>query len=153
YEDFSQNYDLATNTMHFTPPAPARSWPDGNYHGYIGSPLPRDRFGNPLGAADANHGNGETYQFDFFFLTGDANHDRHVDTIDFNILAANFSQTGKTFNQGNFDYSADGKVDTLDFNLLAANFSKYLAPPPAPAAALASALARAPIPVAGAQTM
>lgn len=62
---------------------------------------------------------------DFFVLSGDANHDRTVDTVDFNILASNFSQSGKTFGQGDFNY--DGTVDTIDFNLLAANFGKILA--------------------------
>ena len=51
-----------------------------------------------------------------------------MDTVDFNILAANFSQSGKTFSQGNFDYDSTGSVDTIDFNLLAANFGKMLAP-------------------------
>src|SRR5439155_22740774 len=74
----------------------------------------------------------------FFVLSADANRSRTVDTIDFNILAVNFSQTGKTFSQGNFDYDALGNVDTIDFNLLAANFSKTLAPASAPAAKAAA---------------
>ena len=54
-----------------------------------------------------------------------------MDTIDFNIVAANFSQMGRTFSQGDFNY--DGKADTIDFNLLASIFSKNLAPAPAAA--------------------
>ena len=50
-----------------------------------------------------------------------------MNTIDFNILAVNLAQTGKSFSQGNFDYSGDGKVDTIDFNLLASNFGQTLA--------------------------
>ena len=73
-----------------------------------------------------------------YTLYGDATLNRTVDTIDFNILAVNFSQTGKTFSQGNFDYDALGNVDTIDFNLLAANFSKTLAPASAPAAKAAA---------------
>src|SRR5439155_16830030 len=71
----------------------------------------------------------------FDFLPADANRDLNVDTIDFNILAANFSKSGKTFSQGNFDYDPAGSVDTIDFNLLAANFGKTLSAPSATAAA------------------
>ena len=73
-----------------------------------------------------------------FTYGGDANLDRHVDTVDFNVLAANFSQSAKTFSQGDFSY--DGKVDTIDFNLLASNFSTSLPATAAPSTA-ASALA------------
>ena len=65
-------------------------------------------------------------------LTGDANHSRTVDTVDFNALATNFGLTGKNFAQGNFNY--DNTVDTIDFNLLASKFSSTLTPAPAPAA-------------------
>src|SRR5207247_7377871 len=73
------------------------------------------------------------YNFDFFVLAADANRDRAVDTTDFNILAANFGQSGKTFSQGDFNY--DGLVDTIDFNLLAAKFGTAL-PAPSSASAL-----------------
>jgi hypothetical protein len=49
-----------------------------------------------------------------------------VDTVDFNILAANFGQSGKKFSEGDFNY--DGVVDTIDFNLLASRFGTTLAP-------------------------
>src|SRR5204863_3025199 len=91
--------------------------PDGNYRLLLPAGSVNDSANNAL-AAD--------YVFDFFVLTADANHDRSVNTIDFNLLAANFAQSGKTFSQGDFDYS--GTVDTIDFNLLAANFAKTLAP-------------------------
>jgi len=58
-------------------------------------------------------------------LYGDANLDGKVDTIDFNLLAANFGQSGKSWFNGDFDYS--GTVNTIDFNLLASNFSLTLA--------------------------
>jgi hypothetical protein len=93
--------------------------PDGNYAATIAAANVSDLAGNsptaPLGTS-------------FFFLSADANRDHGVDTVDFNILAANFSQTGRTFSQGNFDYDSAGSVDTIDFNLLAANFGKALAP-------------------------
>jgi hypothetical protein len=79
----------------------------------------------------------------FFVLSADSNRDHSVDTIDFNILASNFSKTGRTFSQGNFDYDAGGNVDTIDFNLLASNFSKTL---PAPTPSLGAMTAAAPKP-------
>jgi hypothetical protein len=60
-------------------------------------------------------------------LSGDANRDGHVDTVDFNLLAANFGGGGKIWQQG--DFNADGVVDTLDFNLLAAKFGQSLTAP------------------------
>ena len=60
-----------------------------------------------------------------YTLFGDATFDYTVDTVDFNILASNFSATGKHWTDGDFNY--DGAVDTIDFNLLASNFSQTLA--------------------------
>jgi hypothetical protein len=62
-----------------------------------------------------------------YTLYGDADLNRSVDTIDFNLLAANFSLSGKRWNQGDFDYN--GSVDTIDFNLLASSFGKSLPGP------------------------
>lgn len=69
---------------------------------------------------------------DFFSLTGDANHDRHVNTLDFDQLAVNFNQSGMSFSQGDFNY--DGKVNALDFNALATAIGAFLAPPAGAAA-------------------
>jgi hypothetical protein len=49
-----------------------------------------------------------------------------VDTLDFNVLASNFGQSGKNFTDGDFNY--DQVVDTLDFNLLASNFGTGVQP-------------------------
>src|SRR5262249_29885011 len=59
-----------------------------------------------------------------YTYAGDANLDASVDTIDFNILSANFAQTGKVWSQADFDYNTT--VDSVDFNLLASNFSLVL---------------------------
>jgi hypothetical protein len=59
-----------------------------------------------------------------YTYAGDANLDFVVDTVDFNLVAANFSGTGKSWNEGDFNY--DGSVDTVDFNLVAANFGLSL---------------------------
>jgi hypothetical protein len=73
---------------------------------------------------------------------GDANLDGNVDTIDFNLLAANFGGSNKQWLQG--DFNVDTTTNTIDFNLLAANFGKNVAPaapriaaPPAPAGSTA----------------
>ncbi len=69
-----------------------------------------------------------------YTLDGDANLDHAVDTTDFNILAANFGQTGRIWSQSDFNY--DGSDDTTDFNGLAVNFSKTLAASAPPASSL-----------------
>jgi hypothetical protein len=58
----------------------------------------------------------------FVALPGDANLDGTVDTLDFNVLAANFGGTQRTWQTADFNF--DGLVDTLDFNALAANFGR-----------------------------
>jgi hypothetical protein len=60
-----------------------------------------------------------------YTLSGDANLDGKVDTLDFNSLAASFGGSGKFWTQADFNY--DGTVDTLDFNSLAANFGGTIA--------------------------
>ncbi len=67
---------------------------------------------------------------DFFVLSADANHDRVVNLLDFNALAANFGLAGRTFSQANFNYSADGLVNLQDFNILGAQFGASVPPPP-----------------------
>ena len=59
-----------------------------------------------------------------YTLYGDANLDKVVDTVDFNLLASNFSSSVDRWSKGDFNY--DGSVDTTDFNLLASNFAHVL---------------------------
>ena len=54
------------------------------------------------------------------FAQGDANLNGTVNLDDFNVLAANFGMTNRTWQQGDFTY--DGRVTLDDFNALAANF-------------------------------
>jgi len=54
----------------------------------------------------------------------DANLDGAVNSVDFGILAANFGKSGKSSDQGNFNYNASGVVNSVDFGLLAENFGK-----------------------------
>jgi hypothetical protein len=65
-------------------------------------------------------------QFNFFFLNGDANRDRTVNLLDFNVLTSNFGQSGRNFSQGDFTY--DGAVNLSDFNVLAARFGSSVGP-------------------------
>jgi T5SS/PEP-CTERM-associated repeat protein len=65
-----------------------------------------------------------------YTLSGDANLDGAVDTLDFNALAANFSKPVSMWSSGNFNY--DAAVDSTDFNLLASNFGQSLAAPAFP---------------------
>jgi hypothetical protein len=53
-------------------------------------------------------------------VPGDANLDNAVNLADFNLLAANFGQSGRTWVQG--DFTGDGMVNLLDFNRLAGQF-------------------------------
>jgi hypothetical protein len=53
---------------------------------------------------------------------GDVNLDSLIDTIDFNLLAANFGAAGAGVGWASADFTGDGSVDTVDFNLLASNF-------------------------------
>jgi hypothetical protein len=110
--------------------------PDGNYSANLLGAGVTDLAGNAM-ADDA---------FAFKFLLADANNDGSVNLTDFNILAANFGATGRTFSQGNFDYDAGGNVTLGDFNILAAKFGTALAQPrPNAAIALAGRFASSPI--------
>jgi hypothetical protein len=105
--------------------------PDGNYHLSAAIASLKDADGNPISA---------DVPLDFFFLGGDANRDKKVNALDFNVLASNFGGSGKNFSQGNFNY--DANVNTLDFNILAMGFNKALAGP----ALGPTALSAAPLP-------
>jgi ELWxxDGT repeat protein len=122
-------YDTETNTATFTFTGPNGGViPDGNYRLL----LPADSMGDLAGNTNAD------YALDFFSLTGDANHDRFVNALDFNSVASNFGKSSKTFPDGDFNF--DGKVNTLDFNSVATHFNTQLDPasPEPPAAALTS---------------
>ncbi len=91
--------------------------PDGNYR----ATLLASGISTPQGASLA-----ADHEFEFFFLNGDASRDGRVTLPDFNILAANFGQSGTDFTRGDFTY--DGQTDLGDFNLLAARFGIALPP-------------------------
>jgi hypothetical protein len=92
--------------------------PNGDYQATLNAGSVQDGAGNPLAAGSS---------FNFFFINGDANRDRQVNSDDFNILATNFGHLGKNFSQGNFNYDAGGAVTSDDFNILATNFGLSVA--------------------------
>lgn len=104
--------------------------PDGNYQLRIAAGAISDAAGNALA---------EYLWQDpgFFVLGGDANRDRKTTTLDFNLLAGNFGQSGKTFSQGNLDYDGAGLVDSVDFAVFVGNYGLTL---PAPAASVFTAI-------------
>ena len=127
--DLSLSYVASTNTATFTYMGNAGGiagvLPDGNYRATLIASGITNPDGIPLAA---NH------VLNFFFLNGDANRDRRVNLQDFNILAANFGQSPRTFSQGDFNY--DGAVNLQDFNILAARFGTVLASPGAGTSAI-----------------
>lgn len=90
---------------------------DDVYQMTIRSEAAKDAAGNPL-AAD--------HSFSFHVLAGDVNRDRTVNFDDLLILAQNYGQSGRTFSQGNVDYSADGAVGFDDLLLLAQRYGTSL---------------------------
>lgn len=109
------NYNTSTNLATFNL---SNALPDGDYTATLTAAGVMDAAWMPM-SADVT--------LDFFFLAGDATRDRFVDTQDFNILAANFGQSGKVFTDGDFTY--DTLVDSSDFNVLVGQFGKRLATP------------------------
>jgi hypothetical protein len=90
--------------------------PDGDYRLTLPGGSLRDGAGNAM----------LSHTFDFFTLAGDANRDRRVDFHDLLLLARNYNQSGRTFSEGNFDYSTDGLVNFSDFLILARNYNVTL---------------------------
>jgi hypothetical protein len=106
-------YDPLTRTVTFDLPTPLA---DGDYRATLAA--------GPALASPAS--------LEFFFLNGDADHDRDVDVSDLGILASNWQQSPRTFSQGNFDYSLDGLVDVADLGILASNWQSNLPMPSLP---------------------
>jgi hypothetical protein len=116
------SYDPATRkaTFRINPPANGL-FPKGNFRATLSAAGITDAAGNPLSGATP---------LEFFFTPGDANHDRAVNSSDFNALATHFNKSmNVNFASGDFNY--DGNVNALDFNLLASNYGTTLASPTA----------------------
>jgi hypothetical protein len=107
------SYNSATTTARFTY---SGTLADGDYVTTIAATSVTDLSHNALS---------KDYISTFFSLSGDATRDRHVNALDFNVMANNFGRSGATFSQGDFDYN--GRVDTNDFTLLSSRFNGSLA--------------------------
>jgi hypothetical protein len=70
---------------------------------------------------------GGTYNLSIGVLLADATHDGKVNTLDFNVLAANFGAAATSDVQG--DFNVDAVVDSVDFNHLLSNYGKTLGSP------------------------
>jgi hypothetical protein len=103
-------FDTSTHTATFT----IRTLPDGNYTASLSN----------AAAMIAE------YDLPFFVLRADANRDRVVNALDFNIVASNFGATNQTLSTGDLNY--DGSVDTADFTLLAQQFGASVPTPALP---------------------
>lgn len=90
---------------------------DGDYRITIAAGSVADAAGNTL-ATDVAH--------DFFVLAGDANRDRRVDFGDVLIFAQNYGRAGRSFSEGNFNYSSDGRVSFDDLLMLAQRYGSTL---------------------------
>jgi hypothetical protein len=120
-----KSYDSATNTATFTF-TPAQL-PSANFRATLLAAGITDATGNPLDGNGDGTG-GDNYVYDFFFLKGDANHDRYVDIVDLGVLGTNWQQSPRAWQQGDFTY--DGKVDIVDLGIVGTNWQTYLAFPP-----------------------
>jgi hypothetical protein len=107
----------AAGTLARWKPFPAALLPDGNYVATINANAIENSIGTTLASQ---------VQFNFTVLRGDVNHDRTVNFDDLLILAQNYGQTGRTFSQGNVDYSSDGLVGFDDLLMLAQRYGTSL---------------------------
>lgn len=114
-------FDHVTHTLTFTFSA---ALPDGNYQASLSGSI-TDFAGNHLGG-DVTSGNNFTYNF--FYLTGDVNHDGTVNLADLLILTRNFGKTA-AYAQGDLD--GDGTAQLADFLILTRNFGHALPALPA----------------------
>lgn len=101
---------------------------DGDFKVTVNAANVKDLANNPMAANTSQN---------YSFLQGDIDSntgDRKVNTVDFNVLAANFGGSSKNFAQGDLNFN--GSVDSTDFGIFVAQYGKSLAavPPPAPLA-------------------
>jgi uncharacterized delta-60 repeat protein len=109
---FSLSYDSIINTATLSFDG---ILPDGNYHARAIAAGLSNSQGTPMSWDSL---------LNFFFLSGDADHDRDVDINDLGVLASNWQQSPRTFSQGDFDYS--GTVDVNDLGILASHWQQAL---------------------------
>jgi GH18 family chitinase len=108
------SYDPISRIATFNLPAHV---PDGDYRATLAAGSVSDITGNAMPTAST---------LDFFVLAGDVNRDRSVNFSDLVILSQAYATTGRTFSQGNLDYSAGGTVDFADLVILSQNYEASL---------------------------
>ena len=94
---------------------------DGNYDLRIAG-------GNVTGANNVSNAASNVADLvaSFRVLAGDADRDGTVGFSDLVILAQNYNTSGRSFGQGNFDYSAGGTVDFQDLVILSQRYGTTL---------------------------
>ncbi|MFT3784845.1 MAG: fibronectin type III domain-containing protein [Tepidisphaeraceae bacterium] len=119
---WSLTYDNATNVATF-------SW-TGTTSGHVGMMPSGFDYAATLYADDVTNADGEplaaTSSFDFFFMVGDANHDRASEQSDLDLVLAgeNSPPTSPLFSLGDYDYS--GVIDADDEALVSFTTMKRL---------------------------
>ena len=124
-ENVHVTYEPASRTATFTFPGyPHGILPDGNYEATIvPPPAPAPALAPAAGAASAT--TPPPFTIRFFVLSGDANHDGKVNSIDLALLRRNYSRRGEvTVAQGDFNY--DGRVDAIDLAIWRRQYGKRL---------------------------
>ena len=115
------SYNGTNNTVLYTFPGPLA---DGNYRATLLASVISDSDGNHLDGKGDNVP-GQDYNFPFFFLRGDVNHDGTVDFTDLVALARNYRKQNATWSDGDFNY--DGSVGFDDLLILARNYGRTVA--------------------------
>ena len=87
---------------------------NGDYNATFSSVGIADLSGNALDG-NGNGVAGDNLVVDFFFLQGDADHNGHVNVLDFAILAANFGQS-PAWSSPRVTLTYDGTVNVNDFH-------------------------------------
>ena len=135
-ERVTVNWDAETNTAHFVfVRAEGGVLDEGTWHARLLAAGIADRDGNQLDG-DGDELPGGDYQLTFNYNAADFTNDGLVDLADFNVLAANFGQSGRDHRQGDVNY--DGRVDLTDFNILATRLRNDTDPPLGAPASFAS---------------
>ena len=116
------SYNGTNNSVVYTFPGPLA---DGSYRATLLASVITDSDGKHL---DGNGDNipGHDYNFPFFFLRGDANHDGKVDFADFVTVARDYGKPNATWADGDFNY--DGSVGFDDLLIVARNYGKSISP-------------------------
>jgi hypothetical protein len=121
-------YDAANNRV--TLSFPPGLTPDGRYVVTLSSAGITNATGGQLDG-DGNGTTGPDFNFNFFFMAGDANHDGAVDFNDLVALAQHYNAPGISPAQGDFNY--DNVVDFNDLVILAQRYNTALPAAPLPA--------------------